>query len=242
MSAPLHLVRSFGPNELLAVEYRGQPVLLAGQMGAALGYADPKTLTSNISQKWADEFAVGRDFFRLEGEELSAFKDAMSSWCADRAPAVHPFARSLLLLTERGAYLAAALSRTPVGAAFRAWVVDDLLPAWRAAQAAAAPPVPEQLAVFDRVRVRELRLLANSYLRAGGRPQAGYLLGQVADQLLGPGVLPPLPDAAPMTMEEKRAVVRSLLERVGHLSSREIAAMAGVSHTFVDNMRRGIQG
>ena len=114
-----------------------------------------------------------------------AFKAVMSSWSPDRAPAVHPATPQLLLLTERGAYLAAALSRTPVGAAFRAWVVDDLLPAWRAAQEAAAPPpVPPGPSRLEQARAMRLQAEETERLALEQLAEADQLLDQAKAESL----------------------------------------------------------
>lgn len=124
---------TFNTTEIIEVEYQGKPVFLAQQVGAALGYADPDKLANNIVQKWSDDFEEGRDFLKLTNGRLAEFKAAVN--CRpDRAAVVDPRTPNLILLTEAGAQLAAILSRTSQGRAFRRWLLDVVLVAWRARQ------------------------------------------------------------------------------------------------------------
>jgi hypothetical protein len=55
--------------------YRGRPVWTAGQVGLALGYEeDARRFVDNLTGVWAEELEPGKDFFKLEGEDLRAFK------------------------------------------------------------------------------------------------------------------------------------------------------------------------
>lgn len=142
---------TFNSVEIVEIEYEGKPVFLAQHVGAALGYSDPDKLANNVVQKWSDDFEEGRDFIKLANGALADFKAAVN--CSpnrgavkdnhrpDRA-VVDPRASHLILLTESGAQLAAILSRTPQGRAFRRWLIDVVLPAWRARKAppGGAPP------------------------------------------------------------------------------------------------------
>lgn len=131
------VAHTFNTVEVLTIEYDGRAVLLAQQVGEALGYADPAKLANNIIQKWADDFEEGRDFIKLTNGRLAAFKAAVNcrpdraavddNHRPDRA-VVDPRTPNLILLTESGAQLAAILSRTPQGRAFRRWLVDVVLP------------------------------------------------------------------------------------------------------------------
>lgn len=191
---------SFNEVDIVAVEYDGQPVFLAQQVALALGYTDPKTLSSNLTQRWSEDLVEGQDYIKLSGPELARFKAAVD-WCADRAPVpvdkcadralVDPRARHLILLTESGAQLVAMLSRTPQGRAFRRWLVDVVLPAFRARKAPPVrahrdqtwAPVPEtledapaglvaELLAAERCLGRELLRLRGLVAEARGRRRA----------------------------------------------------------------------
>lgn len=173
------LVRSFGPHDLHLLEYRGAPVIIAGEVGAALGYADPRKLGTNIAEKWSDEFVEGLDHHKLVGEELAAFKGMCSNWIPDRDPVVGARTPNLLLLTESGAQLAAMLSRTAAGRAFRRWLLDVVLPEWRALRAPASPAPPvlveetaNSLTLRESETLIELARVARSSGRAGLARQA----------------------------------------------------------------------
>jgi prophage antirepressor-like protein len=116
------------------LNHRGREVWITQEVGAALGYSDPGKLTDNINEPWSDDFIAERDFFKVEGEELAALKrlgtvSVPSS--PDQEPIIHPFARSLLLLTESGVNLACTLARTPAARLFRRWLADEVLPSIR---------------------------------------------------------------------------------------------------------------
>ena len=237
-----HLVQCFGAQEILAIEYAGRPVMLAGQLGAALGYAEPSRLARFVGGKWADDFVEGVDYYLLTNGELAAFKVMIGDNGTNRAVVdehdtserrvVDAKANRVLLLTESGAQLAAMLSRTPAGRAFRRWLVDELLPAWRTLTQAPPP------ALVD-ASPRELRLLAGAFTRNGQRQHAEVLLQRAAELLFG---APVVPDGGqrfePVTRDEKRSAVRAALAAAPDLSDRELADVVGVSHTFVANLRR----
>jgi prophage antirepressor-like protein len=136
---PIIVAHSFNGTELMEIEYEGRPVFLASQVGLLLGYADPQRVTGNITAKWSEDLVEGQDIIRLTNGKLASFKTFMN--CMPEQHSVDPHTRSLILLTESGAQLVAMLARTPQGRAFRRWLVDEVLPAWRQRHQPPAPPV-----------------------------------------------------------------------------------------------------
>jgi prophage antirepressor-like protein len=166
---------TFNKVEILKIEYEGRIVFLAQQLGAAWGYAEPKKLIGNISERWSEEFLEG-DVIKLTNGALAKFKAAMNQF-PDRE-LVDPRASHLILLTESGAQLAAILSRTPQGRAFRRWLVDVVLPERRKARSE-APPVAAVVRRTPRPRrvtgpAADLADLLDRYQRAGVLDPSAY--------------------------------------------------------------------
>lgn len=238
------LTTAFEGHDITAIEYKGQPVVIARELGAALGYADPGRLAENLSEKWAGDFQEGRDFVKLVGPELASFKAVLSHIPLNRGD-VDRTAR-LLLLTESGAQLAAILSRTPAGTRFRRWIVDVLIPEWRRRNASTSPVAGEAL-VPRSIEPRVVVELHRRLHRLGKLSPDELALAEVAyaEQLLG-RELPELRRVAVRTevkgrtqVEKREAVLDLLLNPdTARQSSRSIAALAGVSHTYVDQLRR----
>jgi prophage antirepressor-like protein len=112
--------------------FRGRPVVVAGDLGRALGYAD-KGLAQSIST-WP-EFQRPGDFDVLEGADLRAFKAQMRlvAGAATKVPR-----RSLLVLTETGMDLACQKAQTEAGARLRRYLADHVLPKLRRGESVTA--------------------------------------------------------------------------------------------------------
>jgi hypothetical protein len=87
------------------IEYKGVPVVFSGQL-ATLFEVDPKTITNNFNKN-ITEFTENEDYFALEYEELSDFKNYIQNSNLDRAPgtcSVDNLSRisKLYLWTEEG--------------------------------------------------------------------------------------------------------------------------------------------
>lgn len=149
-----------------AVEYKGQPAVVAQELGRLLGYARDGRVFTNKLQQWG-EHIEGQDMHTISGPELAAFKGDTDS--------VSPFASRAVLLTESGITLALARSAKPEGRAFRRFLVDVVLPAFREQQAAppappappAAPPPPKRA----RAPRRDTRGPATRYQNPANLPQ-----------------------------------------------------------------------
>ena len=116
-----------------------------------------------------------------------------------------PQVNSLTLLTESGATLAAMLSRTDAGRAFRRWVVDELIPSWRRMKAGRSEAEPAD--PFSRSTA--LRDIADRLAQLGEAGHATAVLLRAAQEL---GV-----DPEPPTPTPQRVVPVPGMPRTDHL-------------------------
>ncbi|WP_322997546.1 ORF6N domain-containing protein [Castellaniella sp.] len=124
--------------EITPVEYQGQRVMTTEQLANAYG-ARPIHLQQNHANN-ADKFEEGHHFFKLTGSELRDFKSKLD--CVELA---HPFARHLILWTERGCLRHAKLLETP-----KAWeVFGQLEESYFVVKAAALSGSPMQRALAN---------------------------------------------------------------------------------------------
>jgi prophage antirepressor-like protein len=131
------------------IEYDGQPVVVARDLGAFLDYADEgKALVELLAGKWADEFIENVDYILLKNGRLAAFKKI----CTELGlKLVDKRAPSLLLLTTSGIQLVLARTEKPQGKVFRRWLVSEVIPAYQASKALPGPaPVAALPAVGER--------------------------------------------------------------------------------------------
>ncbi len=158
-TAPIHVLT-----------HKGREVWIAQEVGAALGYEEARFFTSKINGEWADRFRAEKDTYKVEGEELVALRQFV---CGDSphanfaepelAPAnepaiISPMARSLLLLTESGVFLACALAKTEAGDRFRWWLADEVLPSIRRTGSYEAPNTKPRKELLG-VAIKALQIL-----------------------------------------------------------------------------------
>jgi len=175
-------------HALTFLELDGKPMVLAREVGRALGYAnDGKSFLNSIAE-WTDDLREGEHVVKVEGERLAWLKERLvTETVTSRAP-------SLLLLTERGLLRACMLAGGPVAVRFRDWAEGVLLQVMKGetAKPAEDPTVAKS---------RELRLLAGRAERQGDRERAKGLIRAAADLFLGPEpeppAVPPAPSAGP---------------------------------------------
>jgi prophage antirepressor-like protein len=121
---------SFEEHPLTTIEYKGQPVWIAREIGRALGYAsDGKALLTSMA-RWEAEMIPGQDVLTIDGEELAALKELLGADTKGVSELLTPFrqAKSLTLLTESGLHLVCLKTEQPVGIRLRRWLVDEVLP------------------------------------------------------------------------------------------------------------------
>lgn len=148
------LVQMFEATPVTVTTWDGKLVFDAGDVSTAIGYTRRDELADRVSSDWARDFTAGKDFVRLGGPELKAYKEAYST--SREIPGLSDSAievdrrKSVLLLTERGVQMAAILARTDKGRAFRDWIVDVAVPRFLGGGAVTPPSVsakqPPQLA------------------------------------------------------------------------------------------------
>jgi len=160
------LAFDFQGEGFTALEYKGRPVVVAQELGRLLGYSSNGSKLTKQLREWG-EHVEGADMFTLEGEDLAGFKTLSPESGPSRA-------RHIVLLTESGITLALARSGKPQGRAFRRFLVDVVLPAFRELQhppAAAAPPAPPPLPKRPRAPRRDTRGPATRYRNPANLPQ-----------------------------------------------------------------------
>ena len=142
--------KSFESNPITAIEYQGQPVFIAKEIGHALGYnKDGRNLVTTITEKWSDEFIEGKDIISLSGHDLSEFNAnfANHDWWSTKT-------RSVKMLTETGVNLVCMKTNKPIGKRLRRWLADEVLP-----QIARTGTYNDNLSAKDRMFIeRERRL------------------------------------------------------------------------------------
>jgi prophage antirepressor-like protein len=134
-NALARLTATFEGSTVTAIEYSGQPMMMAQEVGKVLGFSDATRFTSALA-----EYALieGKHFVKLVGPELAAFKAAMPD-------TVNAQARHLVLLTEAGLYRALMRSRAPRAEDFQEWLASELLPQLRKTGTYTFAVPPEQI-------------------------------------------------------------------------------------------------
>jgi prophage antirepressor-like protein len=124
-------------NEHISIiEFEGQPMVLAKELGRFLQYAsDGQALVVLVAGDWSDEFVDGADVVTLRSERLAEFKRACKALGLDL---VDKRAPSLMLLTMSGVQLVLARSEKPEGKAFRRWLVSEVIPSYERGKRLAA--------------------------------------------------------------------------------------------------------
>lgn len=158
----------FEGEPLLTLEWDGKPCWVARQVGQILGYSDDGgRLVKKVLNTWGvcgkdgapPELVEGKDFVRVAGPELEAFKVHISSLVPERSQA-YRFAPELIVFFESGLNLALLKSNKPAGAKLRRFLADEVLPQLvRTGQytPVAAPPTSDA-ALLARLDALEHRL------------------------------------------------------------------------------------
>jgi len=159
MGGLIRLTDGFEGRPFTTVLRGGQPVWIAREVGRALDYSeDGKGLVHLIRHDWAEEFDATA-IVKLTGSELRDFSAALDG---EESSPSRGGRRSLLLLTEKGLWLACLLSRKPEGRRLRQWVAERVLPALRktGVYEIAETVAPRPDARLDHALAREGRLQA----------------------------------------------------------------------------------
>lgn len=157
------------------ITYNGEPVWLARDVGAQMGYHDRgRRFVSNVSGKWASKLIDGKDVIRVEGEDAQSIMHAFAIPAAGIAKT-----RSAILLTRSGVEMCCLLTRKPIGDILRRWLVDVVFPALRRGEAIGGPAklTPKEMTA-KRLLMRERRQVLDAARRAGVR---GHELHEMAN-------------------------------------------------------------
>jgi len=92
----MQIMQTYAGHELATLEYDGEPVWLASQVGEALGYVDNKSIARAVRRNWSEDFEAGVEFHLLRGDELAAVKVAAGP------VAIPATASSVMVLTQAG--------------------------------------------------------------------------------------------------------------------------------------------
>lgn len=105
-------------NQLEIVNYSGQRVLLTSQLASSYG-TDERRISENYTRN-KERYTIGKHLFFIQGDDLKAFKEAYPHIAENLK-----FAPSLILWTEKGAWLQAkSLNTDQAWEAYEA-LVDD---------------------------------------------------------------------------------------------------------------------
>ncbi len=208
----------FEGSSVNIITYRERPVWIAQEVGAALGYSDPKVLTRKIGMDWSDEFEEGADCFKVEGEELDGLKSLVSESDTsgpDATPIIHPRTPSLILLTESGVNLACTLARTDKGKLFRRWLAREVLPALRRGQIPKGATARKARGDGGAARIHRALALLDALRKCGGISQQQHddELAHLYEEVTGRSVAgrhpaPPPPVEVPASKPQKPPVRR----------------------------------
>ena len=121
---------TLGDQEITAILFKGEPLWLIGHVERALGY-HPGRLAEYVRDRsrWGREFKQDRDYYRFEREDLRVLKQFLAS--SQNGGMLHPQVRSCMALTRRGLELTLFKSEKPEAEAYRAELLDNVLPKLR---------------------------------------------------------------------------------------------------------------
>ncbi|WFB57513.1 ORF6N domain-containing protein [Paenibacillus sp. BR1-192] len=105
-------------NQLPIVDYSGQRVLMTSQLAQSYG-TDERRISENYNRN-KERYKVGKHFFFVHGDELKSFKEAYPQIAENLK-----FAPSLILWTEKGAWLQAKSLNTDQAWEAYETLVDD---------------------------------------------------------------------------------------------------------------------
>jgi len=121
--------RLFESNQITQIIFKGQPVLIAKEVGRALGYADDgNSLNKRIINEWSDEFEDGIETIKFEGLQLYELKRLFQP---STNYVLGSNASHLLLLTEKGVNKVLMKTNKPEGKRLRKWLAREVLPSLR---------------------------------------------------------------------------------------------------------------
>jgi len=133
----------FEGKQLQHYKWDNQPVWIAQDVSARLGYSDKRHVANRIadSSKWGKDFIkwerenTGGDYRVLYGREIQTFLaenngvEAVSASSGEEwRPAISKNTPNLTVLTYSGMLMVCLKTQQPLGVAMRRWLVTDVLP------------------------------------------------------------------------------------------------------------------
>jgi len=156
---------TFENHPITFVNFRGEPVVVARELGAALGYADPSKIGEKIRGDWSADFIEGTDYRLLDGADLAAFKAEWSDTPESGVSTLDRTRRALLVLTESGWWMVAQKTEKALGVKLRRFLATEVLPKLGRGEAVGAPKNDAGLLPIS--KSREIRLYSAAMKRAG---------------------------------------------------------------------------
>lgn len=209
------LVRNaFEGHEITTFTFQGQPMVLAGQVGEALGYAD-KVLVDTLTSNWSDEAIEGKDWVRITNGNLRDLKALLGpvgiSPTGENLTPPSPIpdrAAHVIALTQSGFGFVCIKTEKPLGKKLRREWADRIFPRLMRPELAPAPaPSPDLAAVHgEMARLRARLDEMQEQLASGPRP---------VRPAPAQGTLPLLPEAAVATPSPLEAFVALWLAKDG---------------------------
>jgi prophage antirepressor-like protein len=119
----------FEGNNLTVVEMDGKPYWIAKEVGRALGYSnDGRGLIDFFVRDWSKEFDEGEDYVKLEGKQLSNFKQILKDHEDFSLSSELKFTSRIILFTKEGIFGVLQLTKKEEGHRMRKWLRREVLP------------------------------------------------------------------------------------------------------------------
>jgi len=144
------LVRNaFEGHEITTFTFQGRPMVLASQVGEALGYAE-KVLVDTLTSNWSDEAIEGKDWIRITNGNLRDLKAMLGAVGKTptgenltRPSPIPDRAAHVIALTESGFGFVCIKTEKPLGKKLRREWADRIFPGlMREGSPTAATPSP----------------------------------------------------------------------------------------------------
>jgi len=186
------LVRNaFEGHEITTVTYQGRPVVLANQVGTALGYSG-RGLVDLVGSDWSDEMTEGKDYLKVTNgnlRDLKAIFELVGENPTSGTGPLDPRAPSAIVLTESGFGFVCIKTEKPLGKKLRREWADRIFPRLMRPELAPSPaPSPDLAAVHGEMARLRARLDEMQEQLAGGARPVRTAPAQ--------GTLPLLPEAS----------------------------------------------
>jgi prophage antirepressor-like protein len=234
----------FGGHDVTVITYKERPVWVVSEIERALELAEDGLF--KLLRRHAAEFPEGDFLIRLGPDESDFLRAQFAPSKSEGANK----ARHMLLFTEPGLYQAVMLTRSSKAIPFRQWLAKDVLPQLRATGRVELEPSTDLVLARDlaesqrrNIETQERHIAALEELALARQKMLEM------QQVHHEREVAYLQTFKVKYELEKRPVVekhQDVLEALGDammctLSSRKLAQLLGVSHTYVDQYRKKYQ-